>query len=134
MNDKQTRELDGQRAREGGAPAKTAPLLRRRNLRPWQIAGVSPGIKPELMESRVKMTRPRQAQEVWTGRQNYWRGQRELEQVGEPRALGPMRSHKGELHPPGGSELREDSRNDGHRRERVCLETVPGLEKRVCAC
>ena len=90
-------------------------------------------MKPEPTEIRVKMTRPRQAQEVWTVRQNHWRGQRELEQVGEPRALGLMRSHKGELRPPGGPELRKNLRNDGHRRERVSLETVPGLEKRVCA-
>ena len=91
-------------------------------------------MKPEPREIRVKMTRPRQAKEVWTVRQNYWRGQRELEQVGELRALGPMRSHKGELRPPGGPELRENTRNDGYRRECVSLETVPGLEKRVRAC
>ena len=91
-------------------------------------------MKPEPTEIRVKMTRPRQAQEVWTVRQNHWRGQRELEQVGEPRALGPMWSHKGELRPPGGPELRENSRNNGYRRERISLETVPGLEKRVRAC
>ena len=90
-------------------------------------------MKPEPMEIRVKMTRPRQAQEVLTGRQNHRRGQQELEQVGEPRALGPMRSHKGELRPRGGPELRENTRNDGHRRERISLETVPGLEKRVRA-
>ena len=74
-------------------------------------------------------------------RQNHRRGQRELEQVGEPRALGPMRSHKGELCPRGGPELREHTRNDGHRKPgdrprtgetRPCLLTWdPGMVRSI---
>ena len=56
------------RARMDGALAKTAPRLRSRSQRLWEIAGESPGMKPEPTEIRGKMTRPRQAQEVMTGR------------------------------------------------------------------
>ena len=94
----------------------------------------SPGMKPEPTEIQVKMTRPRQAQEVLTGRQDHWRSQRKLEQGGQPRALGPVWSYECELRPRGGPELRENMWNDCHRRERVSLKTVPGLEKRVRAC
>ena len=52
------------------APAKTAPPLRSRSQRLWEIAGESPGMKPEPTEIRGKMTRPRQAQEALTGRRN----------------------------------------------------------------
>ena len=115
-------------------PAKTAPRLRIRSQRLWKIAGEALGMKPEPTEIRGKMTRPRQAQEVMTGREDHRRSQRKLEQVGEPRALGPVWSHKGELRPRGGPERRENTRNDSHLRERVSLKTVPGLEKRVRGC
>ena len=91
-------------------------------------------MKPEPTEIRGKMTRPRQAQEVMTGQEDHWRSQRKLEEVREPSALGPVWSHEGEFHPRGGPERRENTRNDGHLRERVSLKTVPGLEKRVRGC
>ena len=117
-----------------GAPAKTAPRLRIRSQRLWKITGEALGMKPEPTEIRGKMTRPRQVQEVMTGREDHWSSQRKLEQVREPRALGPVWSHKGELRPRGGPERHENTRNDSHLRERVSLKTVPGLEKRVRGC
>ena len=59
----------------------------------WKIAGEALGMKPEPTDIRGKMTRPRQVQEVMTGREDHWRSQRKLEQVREPRALGPVWSH-----------------------------------------
>ena len=91
-------------------------------------------MKPEPTEIRVEKTRPRQAQEVWTGQQEHWRSQRKLDQGREPRALGPVGSHESEFRPLGGSEVRENTRNDSHMRERISLKAVPGLEKRVLVC
>ena len=91
-------------------------------------------MKPEPTEIRVEKTRPRQAQEVWTGQQEHWRSQRKLDQGRETRAMGPVGSHESEFRPLGGSELRENTWNDSHMRERLSLKAVPGLEKRVLAC
>ena len=91
-------------------------------------------MKPEPTEIQVEMTRPRQAQEVWTGREDHWKSQRKLDQVREPSALGPVGSHERELRPLGGPELRQNTRNDSDWRERLSLKAVPGLEKRVRAC
>ena len=85
------------------------------------------------METRVKKSRLRQAQEVGTIGKNDRRGQRQLEEVRKPRALSPMWSHKGELRPPRLPEFRQDSGNDGKRRKGVSLQTVPGLEEGVRA-
>ena len=74
-------------------PAKTAPRLRSRSQKLWKIAGEALGMKPEPTDIRGKMTRPRQVQEVMTGREDHWRSQRKLEQVREPKALGPVWSH-----------------------------------------
>ena len=85
------------------------------------------------METRVEKSKLRQAQEVGAIWKNDRKGQRQLEEIRKPRALSPMRSHKGELRPPRFPEFRQDSGNDGKRRKGVSLQTIPVLEEGVRA-
>ena len=51
-----------------------------------------------------------------------------MKEVGKPGSLRPIRSHQGELCLPRFPEFRQNSGNDGPRRKRVGLKTVPGTE------
>ena len=92
-HDKWTITPDILRARIDGAPAKTAPPLRSRSQRLWEIAGESPGMKPEPTEIPGKDDETEASARGLDGPEEHWRSQRKLEQVGEPRALGPGWSH-----------------------------------------